>query len=167
MAEALTPRADPPWRRSIALAIVAGLLAFFAVALLSSMARDSSTWDEGNHIYAGLPMWKRADFGLNPEHPPLVKLLATTPLLGTDLRVAEPRDLEFVKAAFLGERTLLIENDTHRLRHSASAAADRGLALAGRAPPGAAHHRRDRARQRERALRLRARIGLARMRRNR
>jgi len=111
MAEALSPPGDPPRRRSIVLAIVALLLACFAVALLSSMARDSSTWDEGNHIYAGLHMWKRADFGLNPEHPPLVKLLATAPLLGTDLRVSEPRDLEFVKAAFLGGRTLLIEND--------------------------------------------------------
>jgi hypothetical protein len=25
--------------------------------------------------------WKHGDFGLNPEHPPLVKLLAAMPLL--------------------------------------------------------------------------------------
>jgi hypothetical protein len=33
-------------------------------------------------MYAGYRMWTAADFGLNPEHPPLVKLLAALPVLG-------------------------------------------------------------------------------------
>ncbi len=102
-------------RRPVALAIGGALLVVFAVSLLSQMARDSCTWDEGNHIYAGLHMWKHADYGLNPEHPPLVKLVATAPLLSSNLRLDEPRDLEFVKAAFLGGRSLLIENDAHSI----------------------------------------------------
>jgi 4-amino-4-deoxy-L-arabinose transferase-like glycosyltransferase len=106
------PRSTRPLlRRSLALALAAALLAAFAFQLLSSAARDSSTWDEGNHIYSGLRVWAHADYGLNPEHPPLVKLLATAPLLGMHLRVSQPQDLEFVKAAFLGGRTLFIEND--------------------------------------------------------
>ena len=39
--------------------------------------------------------WTRADFGLNPEHPPLLKLLATAPLLPLPLRVPELQNREF------------------------------------------------------------------------
>jgi hypothetical protein len=49
--------------------------------LILSVRRNSITWDEDDHIYAGYMSWKRADFGLNPEHPPLVKMLAAVPLL--------------------------------------------------------------------------------------
>ena len=46
--------------------------------------RESQTWDEGCHILAGYSYWTRGDFGVNREHPPLVKLLASFPLLGND-----------------------------------------------------------------------------------
>lgn len=42
---------------------------------------DSQTTDEGAHLGAGLSYWRTGDFRLNPEHPPLVKLLAAVPLL--------------------------------------------------------------------------------------
>ncbi|MFT3917098.1 MAG: glycosyltransferase family 39 protein [Anaeromyxobacteraceae bacterium] len=93
------------------LSIAAALALAFAVQVAASVSRDSATWDEGNHLYSGLRIWTRGDFGLNPEHPPLVKLVATAPLLSLGLRIEEPRDLEFVKAAFLGGRALLLEND--------------------------------------------------------
>ncbi len=43
---------------------------------------DSQTTDEGAHLGAGLSYWRTGDFRLNPEHPPLVKLLAAAPLVG-------------------------------------------------------------------------------------
>ena len=65
-----------------------GLLAALAAQLALTSAQESQTWDEGDHIFAGYMQWKRADFGLNPEHPPLVKLLAAAPL--TFMRLWEP-----------------------------------------------------------------------------
>jgi hypothetical protein len=55
--------------------------------------RESLTFDEDNHMFAGYMMWKTGDYGLNPEHPPLAKLLATAPLLKPFLG----RDLWFLR----------------------------------------------------------------------
>ena len=57
------------------------LLAIQALQIVIVLHRESLTWDEGAHMYAGYRMWKNGDYGLNPEHPPLIKLLATLPLL--------------------------------------------------------------------------------------
>lgn len=45
--------------------------------------QDSQTTDEAVHLLAGYSYWRTGDFRLNPEHPPLVKLLAAAPLLFT------------------------------------------------------------------------------------
>ncbi len=45
------------------------------------------TFDEGDHIFAGYMMWHTGVYGLTPEHPPLVKLVATPPLLKEQLWV--------------------------------------------------------------------------------
>jgi hypothetical protein len=75
---------------------------------LALMARwHSMTCDEGNHIYSGYMSWKRADFGLNPEHPPLVKLLASAPLLKMALHVPEPAGVYYKYDAYVGGRELL------------------------------------------------------------
>lgn len=42
---------------------------------------DSQTTDEAIHLSAGYTYLAKKDFRFNPEHPPLVKLLAATPLL--------------------------------------------------------------------------------------
>lgn len=55
------------------------LLLFFAGQLWYHAVSTSSTVDEPNHILAGHRHWC-GDFGANPEHPPLLKLLATAPL---------------------------------------------------------------------------------------
>jgi hypothetical protein len=62
-------------------AMVAALLAIQAALVIALVHRESLTFDEDNHMFAGYMMWKTADYGLNPEHPPLVKLLATVPVL--------------------------------------------------------------------------------------
>ena len=61
------------------------LFAAFAFQLVYHAVQTSATMDERPHIYAGYRYWQCGDFTVNPEHPPLVKLLATVPLIGMDL----------------------------------------------------------------------------------
>jgi len=56
------------------------LIASFAFQLSFHATRTSATVDEPVHILAGHRHWECGDFGINPEHPPLLKLLATMPL---------------------------------------------------------------------------------------
>ena len=60
--------------------IVIGLLALFMSFLIGSIRQESQTFDEPAHLFAGFEYWQHGDYGRNPEHPPLVKLLATIPL---------------------------------------------------------------------------------------
>jgi 4-amino-4-deoxy-L-arabinose transferase-like glycosyltransferase len=73
--------------------------------------RESLTFDEDNHIFAGYMMHKTGDYGLNPEHPPLVKLLATLPLLGRNLWVPPLQDRNFKTESYLDGRDFLARND--------------------------------------------------------
>ena len=66
--------------------IAAALLAVLAVLLYTSARQESQVFDESDHLYAGYEYWKHADFGTNPEHPPLAKMLATIPLLSMGLK---------------------------------------------------------------------------------
>ena len=56
------------------------LFACFIFQLWFHAVRTSVTVDEPAHILAGRRHWQCGDFGINPEHPPLLKLLATAPL---------------------------------------------------------------------------------------
>ena len=62
-------------------------------------------------MYAGYRMWKSGDFGLNPEHPPLVKLLATLPVLRENLWLPPLKGIFFKGEAYLGGRDWLEHND--------------------------------------------------------
>ena len=67
-------------RRNPLFAILTALLfGCFAVQLWYHATGSSATVDEPDHILAGHRHWC-GDFGINPEHPPLLKLLATAPL---------------------------------------------------------------------------------------
>jgi hypothetical protein len=55
------------------------LLAAFAALALLAAARQSPAYDETAHLAAGLTYLERGDFRLNPEHPPLLKVLAALP----------------------------------------------------------------------------------------
>lgn len=55
--------------------------------------------------------WKTGDFGLNPEHPPMVKMLAALPLLNMPLRLPALQNREFKHEAFLGGKEFLFKND--------------------------------------------------------
>lgn len=88
----------------VLLVVQAGQVAFV-------VHRESLTFDEDNHIFAGYMMHKTGDYGLNPEHPPLVKLLATLPLLGRDLWIPPLQNREFKSEAYLDGRDFLARND--------------------------------------------------------
>ena len=90
---------------------VLGLLTVLFLQLALSIRQESQTWDEGDHIFAGYRSWTNADFGLNPEHPPLVKLVATAPLLRLPLQTPKLQDRDFKTEAFLDGRDFLYQND--------------------------------------------------------
>ncbi|HEY6377027.1 MAG TPA: phospholipid carrier-dependent glycosyltransferase [Edaphobacter sp.] len=77
--------------------IALALLALMAVILVSSVRQQSQTFDESTHLFAGFEYWKHADFGRNPEHPPLVKQLAALPLLPMGLREPPALPIPFFK----------------------------------------------------------------------
>jgi hypothetical protein len=86
------------------------LLIFLLVETGLSTRRQSVGWDEGDHIFAGYMNWKQGAYYLNPEHPPLVKLVATLPLLALDLKTAPAQGRYFKSEAYFGGRELLFRN---------------------------------------------------------
>ncbi len=91
-------------------AAVLALLLIFAAEITFTIRQQSLTWDEGDHIFAGYETWKTGDYGLNPEHPPLVKMLASTMLLPLHLRVPSLKNRFFKTEAYLDGRDLLFGN---------------------------------------------------------
>ena len=69
------------FRRTLVVIAVAFFLAIIGLQLTLMARANSSTWDEADHTYAAYMQWK-GDFGLNSEHPPLLKFLAALPLQG-------------------------------------------------------------------------------------
>jgi 4-amino-4-deoxy-L-arabinose transferase-like glycosyltransferase len=67
--------------KSLYVAGVIALLLVFAIELVVQARRQSMSYDEGVHTFAGYSYLTRGDFGMNPEHPPLVKMIAALPLL--------------------------------------------------------------------------------------
>jgi hypothetical protein len=61
------------------LAIAVVLLGLFAGRAGYFAAVKSQTFDEGAHLVAGVSYWRTGDFRINPEHPPLLKLLWAIP----------------------------------------------------------------------------------------
>lgn len=105
---------------------ICGLICFLALlAFQFSLIADANslTWDEGNHIYAGYMSWMHKDFGLNPEHPPLVKSVATLPLLGMHLKMPPLLDRRYETEAFLGGKDFLFKNDANTMAYRARMAA--------------------------------------------
>src|SRR5687767_15220153 len=66
------------------------LLSFLGARQISSAVQESQTLDEALHLAAGYSYWTTGDFRLNPEHPPLAKLLAALPLLALQPSFSPP-----------------------------------------------------------------------------
>src|SRR5688500_20243010 len=67
--------------RLIFVTLVTSLLLVFALQLVYFAFATSATVDEPVHLLAGYRHWQCGDFGINPEHPPLLKLIAAAPLM--------------------------------------------------------------------------------------
>jgi 4-amino-4-deoxy-L-arabinose transferase-like glycosyltransferase len=91
------------------------LLIALGLQLFFSVRRESQTWDEANHIFAGYRSWTHGDYGLNPEHPPLVKLIATAPLLSSQPKVPTLEERFFKEDAFLRGKEFLYQNDPDKI----------------------------------------------------
>ncbi len=105
-----------------ALAVLA-LFACLAGELWLSVRQLSQTADEGAHLYSGYQYWKARDFGINPEHPPLLKLVAAAPLLTLPLRQPHPPAFNAKAEEYIGGGQLLYGNDADRLLGRARRAA--------------------------------------------
>ncbi|HKR22981.1 MAG TPA: glycosyltransferase family 39 protein, partial [Pyrinomonadaceae bacterium] len=90
-------------------------LIVISLQLFFSVRRESQTWDEANHIFTGYRTWTNADYGLNPEHPPLVKLLTTAPLLWSKPQSPELEGRFFKEDAFLRGKEFLYRNDADQI----------------------------------------------------
>jgi len=66
----------PSWQWAVLAALVFGMLGQMWV----SVGRLSITSDEADHLHSGYRYLQCRDFGWNPEHPPLAKILAAVPL---------------------------------------------------------------------------------------
>jgi 4-amino-4-deoxy-L-arabinose transferase-like glycosyltransferase len=104
--ESETPKLQKPWFS----AAVGLLLLILLIELIVPARRQSSSFDEGFHTFAGYSYWTRGDFGLNPEHPPLVKLLAALPLLRDDITYPNLPPIFFKFACAIGARQFLYAN---------------------------------------------------------
>ncbi len=89
------------------------LFAWVSIVLCLVGRQESQTFDEANHILAGYRYWMCADFAANSEHPPMVKLLATVPLLFQNVKVPIPLcgSSHSPHQDFLDGRAFLYSND--------------------------------------------------------
>src|SRR6267154_6413796 len=98
-------------RSWVKIAAVMFLLLVLEFQLLYSVEHESLTFDEGDHIFAGYMSLKHHDFGLNPEHPPLVKMIAAVPLQNMSLREPQLQNRYFKNEAYLSGGDFIFQND--------------------------------------------------------
>ena len=98
------------------------LLVLFLALSFSAALRKSPTADENFHLVAGYAYLKWGDYRINPEHPPLAKLLAALPLLALEINDAplsrESRDKVQVNGKYgwlLANQWLYSSNDAEKL----------------------------------------------------
>ena len=109
-------------RKKWMIAAAASLFLVLAAELFLSIRQESQTFDESAHLYAGYSYWKTGDFGINPEHPPLAKLVAALPVLPLGLSVPPPLNIHFRAASVMGGLQLLYSHDADALLFRSRAA---------------------------------------------
>ncbi len=93
MLEQLEPTAAPPRAgapRSVRIGILAAIALICAALVWWSAWGQSVTSDEAAHLPAGYSYLRTGDFRLNPEHPPLAKLVCALPVLAFHPKVPIP-----------------------------------------------------------------------------
>ena len=110
---------------------IALLLLVYGLELFLSARLESQTFDEPAHLYAGYSYWLHHDFGINPEHPPLVKLVASLPLLVEKPAYPAPANMFFRGQSAMGGLQLLESPDSGvLLNHARTVVSVFGFALA-------------------------------------
>jgi 4-amino-4-deoxy-L-arabinose transferase-like glycosyltransferase len=101
------------WNRGFIL--LAGIV-LYATLAITSIHHMAAIFDEGAQFPAGYSYWVFGDFRMNPEHPPLVKLLASAPLLFMDVTVpGNDEAWRLGKQWDFGQQFLYSWNDGDRL----------------------------------------------------
>jgi hypothetical protein len=75
-------------RRVAPLIGVSLLVTVFFLISSSASLQKSPTYDEPVHLFAGYAYLRWSDFRINPEHPPLAKMLAALPLVAMNIDTA-------------------------------------------------------------------------------
>jgi tetratricopeptide (TPR) repeat protein len=92
------------------------VLLLILIAQLAYVSRATSlTWDEAHHLFDGYNIWKHSDYGLNPEVPPMVKLVVSAPFLRTPLFVPPLKGRSFQTEAYLDGQDFVFRNNTEKL----------------------------------------------------
>ncbi len=68
------------WHARFARIAFALALILYPALLWQCIRATPPIFDEGEHIAAGYRYWQCADYGINPEHPPLAKPIAAGPV---------------------------------------------------------------------------------------
>jgi hypothetical protein len=102
-------------RRKLFTATAISLFAVLLIELTFTIRHETQTWDEACHIFAGYRYWTRGDFAMNPEHPPLVKLLATAPLLPLHLNGPERKGVFSKEEDFLSATQFVYNNNAEQI----------------------------------------------------
>jgi len=109
------PSPRPTARRLLAGIAVIALLCVYAVEVTLPSRNLSATWDEPCHLLAGYYYWQAGDYGINPEHPPLAKLVGAFPLLFMHLNAPRMGRDESKIIANVQGRALVYGNDADAL----------------------------------------------------
>ena len=107
---------NPPDSRPRSFATAGAVMALLAVIFvqLFLMARaNSATWDEPDHIYSAYMQATRGDFGLNPEHPPMIKYIGALPLLKMQFKMPPMEDRSYRLQEAVGGREFLFGNNAN------------------------------------------------------
>jgi predicted membrane-bound dolichyl-phosphate-mannose-protein mannosyltransferase len=100
-------------RRS-SIAAICLILAFCLQAVLA-LSRLSATSDEAVHLASGYSYWQTRDFRMNPEHPPLAKLIAAFPLLIIHPKLNTSSDVWKAASEYNWGFDFMYTNDADRL----------------------------------------------------
>jgi Dolichyl-phosphate-mannose-protein mannosyltransferase len=108
--------------RSYRWAAMAILLLVLAAELLIPAYSQAQTPDEANHLLSGIRYWTYGDFGSNPEHPPLAKLVAALPVRTVPCPPTAPYTQFFMMENFFSGATCLYSHDADAMLFRARAA---------------------------------------------
>jgi hypothetical protein len=108
-------RPDTRFHGFILAGAITALLAVILLQLVLLARANSATWDEADHTYAAYMQTKHGDFGLNSEHPPLIKFLGALPLLSMRLKMPPLEDRPYRLQEVDGGRAFVFNNDANTI----------------------------------------------------